>query len=111
MSTLGLTSELMMRSQLAAAARAAGVDLEFCASGAALVERGAAVRPRLIIIDLSEPGLDLAALVPALKAAGVSSTVLAFGPHVHTDRLQSAKAAGCDLVISRGQFHAQAASL
>jgi hypothetical protein len=30
--------------------------------------------------------------------------VVAFGPHVHETLLVAAEAAGCDLVLSRGQF-------
>ena len=34
-------------------------------------------------------------------------TIVAFGPHVHEERLAAAREAGCDEVVSRGQFFAQ----
>ena len=43
-----------------------------------------------------------------LKASEGSGTrVVAFGPHVHEQRLAAARDAGCDLVVSRGQFFSQ----
>jgi len=32
--------------------------------------------------------------------------VIAFGPHIQTARLEGARAAGCDVVLSRGQISA-----
>jgi hypothetical protein len=43
-----------------------------------------------------------------VKAASAATRVIAFGPHVHEDRLAAARAAGCDSVLSRGQFFSQA---
>jgi hypothetical protein len=37
--------------------------------------------------------------------------ILAYGPHVHEDRLAAARAAGCDAVVSRGQLDREADSL
>jgi hypothetical protein len=47
------------------------------------------------------------AIVEQLKAAPNRPRVIAFGPHVHEERLQAARKAGCDEVVSRGQFFAQ----
>jgi hypothetical protein len=33
--------------------------------------------------------------------------VVAFGPHVHEERLAAARNAGCDEVVSRGEFFAR----
>jgi DNA-binding response OmpR family regulator len=108
-----LTADLLQSSQVAGAARLANARLRvfssadaLCAalSEAALPEEGA----RLVIVDLALPGLDIRALVERLQtlAAG-KPRMLAFGPHVHTERLAAAREAGCDQVISRGQFHSQ----
>jgi DNA-binding NarL/FixJ family response regulator len=61
----------------------------------------------LVILDLSMPQLDVASLVSAAKAGSAASKVIAFGPHVHAERLAAAREAGCDEVVSRGQFFAQ----
>ena len=33
-----------------------------------------------------------------------SASILAFGPHVHESALEDARQAGCDQVLSRGEF-------
>jgi DNA-binding NarL/FixJ family response regulator len=61
-----------------------------------------------LIVDLSMPSLNLAGLVNQLKTSESSGArIVAFGPHVHEQRLAAAREAGCDLVVSRGQFFSQ----
>jgi CheY-like chemotaxis protein len=58
-----------------------------------------------VAIDLRTPGLDVEALVPRLReAAQPQAAIVACGPHVHTESLAAATSAGCDAVITRGQF-------
>lgn len=107
MSALALISDLMMQSQASAAARAAGVELRLVLSEDALVELAQQQSPRLVIVDLSHPGVDPAGLVGRLgPLLSPECRLLAFGPHVHKGRLEAAASAGFE-VISRGQFHAQ----
>ena len=61
---------------------------------------------RLLVVDLSLPGLDIPNVV---KQAVVP--VIACGPHVHEARLADARQAGCDLVVSRGQWDRDAERL
>jgi DNA-binding response OmpR family regulator len=106
MAVLALISDLMMQSQLTAAGKAAGVDVAVVDSENALAEQAERANPKLVIFDLTHPGLDTKALVARLRAIdGNTSTLLAFGPHVHKQRLDEALAAGCDLIATRGQFH------
>ena len=107
MSVLALIPDLLMQSQVRAAGQRAGVDLAFVPTSDALVEGAAAAQPGLIVIDLSQGGLDLQSLVPRIKSIAAAARILAFGPHVHKGLLERAKEAGCDEVISRGQFHAE----
>jgi CheY-like chemotaxis protein len=68
----------------------------------------AAAGQALVILDLESPGADPAELMPRLRALNPPPVkVIAFGPHVHTARLQAARDAGCDEVLTRGQFYAQ----
>jgi DNA-binding NarL/FixJ family response regulator len=61
-----------------------------------------------LIVDLSTSSLDVASLLNQLKASeGSGARVVAFGPHVHEQRLAAAREAGCDVVVSRGQFFSQ----
>ncbi len=108
MAVLALISDLMMQSQVTGAATRAAARLKIATSGEALLDEAAKDPPRLVIVDLSHPGLHVNELFGRLKALLPSgSTTLAFGPHVHAARLAEAAQAGCDTVISRGQFHAQ----
>jgi CheY-like chemotaxis protein len=112
MSVLALVSDLMMRSQLSGAASRAGVQLAIAGSETGLLQAAEASRPRLVILDLSHPRLDAASFVPRVRElVGKEGAILAFGPHVHKGLLEAASAAGCDTVISRGQFHASMESI
>jgi CheY-like chemotaxis protein len=61
----------------------------------------------LAIVDLTTASLDVAALVRELRANSPSTRIVAFGPHVHEAVLEAARLAGCDEVVTRGQFFAQ----
>jgi AmiR/NasT family two-component response regulator len=102
-----LTSDLATSSKVAGAAMRQSVRLEVAMDASALAGKAAEARPRLVILDLSTPRLDIAAAVRGLTFdAPVRPTIVAFGPHVHEALLAAASAAGCDRVLSRGQFHA-----
>lgn len=106
-----LTADLMFSSKLTAAARQAGGTLRMAMSTAALLENLAAEPARLVLLDLTTPGLDPAVLVPRIREVVPDAAVLAFGPHVHEDKLAAASAAGCDAVLTRGQLNAGADGL
>ncbi len=59
-----------------------------------------------LFIDLATTGLDLPALVAAIPETVVRNAV-AYGPHVHAERLDAARAAGIGHVMSRGAFNAR----
>jgi len=62
----------------------------------------------LVIVDLGVPSLNVQALVEQVKAAARKSPrIAAFGSHVHVEKLAAAREAGCDQVMSRGQFFGQ----
>jgi CheY-like chemotaxis protein len=103
-----LTSELMTRSRIAAAAERLEIAAEFASSEGALVELVRERGARLVILDLEQPGLQTAEIMRALRATGASGLqVVAFGPHVHEARLQAAATSGCDQVLARGKFYAE----
>jgi CheY-like chemotaxis protein len=67
---------------------------------------------RLVLVDLATPGLGPQAIVTRLRSAPrPPGAIIAFGPHVQDQWLAAATEAGCDEVLSRGQFHAQATAL
>lgn len=102
-----VSDDLAVSSKIAAAARQAGVDNATAMSVAAAVERCRETAPSLVLVDLSTRGLEMATLVPNLRAASERPTrIVAFGPHVHEGLLSAAREAGCDEVLTRGKLHA-----
>jgi CheY-like chemotaxis protein len=101
-----LSTDLMLGSQLSGAAARTGVSVQSCGSAAKLLERIAPGEAPLVILDLGLPNLEVAGLVAAIRQRSPAVRIIAFGPHVHKERLAAATAAGCDRVMSRGQFHA-----
>lgn len=107
-----LSSDLMVVSRVAGAAAQAGVPVRAVSSAAQAVEVCEAEAATMLVIDLATPAVDIAGLVSQLKAShGESLRFAAFGPHVHEDKLAAAREAGCDVVVSRGQFFAQVAAI
>jgi DNA-binding NarL/FixJ family response regulator len=62
---------------------------------------------KLVFIDLATAGFDIALVVKQIHALKPQPRIVAFGPHVHRAKLSAARAAGCDCVLSRGEFYAQ----
>ena len=102
-----LTQDLMFSSRASGAAERLGVELVAVATAAAALEKCEAEPVRLVLIDLTLPGLDLATLAAQLKASPSTPKLCAYAPHVHENRLDAARQAGCDQVLTRGQFNAQ----
>ncbi|NIP84466.1 MAG: hypothetical protein GTO03_02475 [Planctomycetales bacterium] len=103
-----LSSDLLIASQAAAAATAAGAEFAHAPSAAAVQQQLDQHPADLIAIDLASCEKSLEQLVPQLRQlAPAALQIVAFGPHVHHARLAAARAAGCDQVLTRGQFHAE----
>jgi CheY-like chemotaxis protein len=112
MPALALISDLLARSQATTAAGQAGVELAIAGTEDSLIAQAEKLRPRLVIVDLSHPGLDPRRLMDRLQPfVGPGATSLAFAPHVHKERLTAAAEAGFGVVISRGRFYAEMADL
>ena len=71
-----------------------------------ITEELAARRTVQLFIDLATFGLDLPALIAAIPDSIVRNAI-AYGPHVHADRLEAARSAGIGHVMSRGAFYAR----
>jgi DNA-binding NarL/FixJ family response regulator len=100
-----LTADLFFSSRVAGAAQRVGTDLKVVGSLSALLaaaeESG---QCSLVVIDLTLPALDVSAAMPEIKQRWPGARVVAYGPHVHEAHLSAANAAGCDEVLTRGQF-------
>jgi DNA-binding NarL/FixJ family response regulator len=107
MNVVLLANDLMVISRLQSAAANVGARIHGVSSGSQALAVCDAENAALLIIDLATPGIELD-FVQQLKAGAASRVrVVAFGPHVHKERLAAAQAAGCDTVASRGQFFSE----
>jgi len=97
-----LSTDLIAHSSAEGAARRVGVEFAVISPGRAAELLDDSIG--LVAIDLTSPIADLAALVRSCFALAPDARLVAFGPHVHEERLEAAKLAGCDLVVSRGKF-------
>ena len=107
MAVIFLTTDLMFSSRLAGVARAQGVQLSVANSAAAAIEKISENNGRRLIIDLNTAGLSIADFVARCREANESVDIIAYGPHVHEAKLAAAREAGCDVVLTRGQFNSQ----
>jgi CheY-like chemotaxis protein len=99
-----LSDDLIFISRVVGIARGLGLTLRAARSADELVALARPTPPRCVIVDLDNPGLDLAALTAALAGLTPRPRVVAYGPHVNADLLRAARAAGCDPVLPRSKF-------
>lgn len=108
MNILLLSNDLMVSSRVDGAALRAGISAKTVPTIEALAAACREGPVASVIVDLSTPSIDVRVLVEQLSAMGAARPrIVAFGPHVHESLLAAARLAGCDDVISRGQFFAQ----
>jgi DNA-binding response OmpR family regulator len=108
MTVVLLSNDLTVLSRVEGAAARLGYAVQSASGESQAIELSKAEDANTVIIDLSTPSIDLASLVNHLESKDGSVTrVVAFGPHVHEQRLAAARDAGCDVVVSRGQFFSQ----
>lgn len=102
---LALVDDLLFLSRIREAARGTGADVRPVRGPADLVA-SAHDGARLVLVDADSPRLRWAEAVSALRAdpAVASLPVVAFFSHVHANRADEARAAGCSRVLARGAF-------
>jgi hypothetical protein len=100
-----VTGDLFFSSKVTGTANALGEKVDVAGSTGEAAARISERDYRFLFVDLETPGLDLEGLLATLPAGG-RPKVVAFGPHVQTARLESARAAGCDVVLPRSRFSA-----
>lgn len=99
-----VSNDLFFSGSLCERAKVLGKSLEMLSLEAALTfKEPQAVS--LLLIDLSSLKGDIASAIGALKQHLASARLVAFGPHVHEALLQTAREAGCDEVVTRGQLN------
>jgi DNA-binding NarL/FixJ family response regulator len=98
-----LCDDLIFTSKITATARAH--QLTACAA-----RTPATLMPKVdtatgcVLIDLHNPELKIAELVPLLRGAAPTAKLIGFGSHVDVETLRAAREAGLDKVMPRSQF-------
>lgn len=105
-----LASDLMLCSTVSGFAASVSLPFRNCGTIADVADTTLQRSDVLLMVDLGLPGLDIATLANAVPAT-ILATAIAYGPHVHTAKLQAAEDAGFGRVMSRGQFSAQVGQL
>jgi predicted metal-dependent hydrolase len=74
---------------------------------ARLIESLTTHRPALILVDTTAADLPWARWIHVIKTSAATRRIpiLAFGPHVDAERLDQARQAGADKVVTRGRLH------
>lgn len=103
-SALLLSDDLIFISRIVGTADALGLSIQTAKDQATLQELAKRQAVSCVIIDLANPGLDIAALVAWLRQNGAPPRTVAYGAHVNVESLKKAREAGCDLVLPRSKF-------
>jgi DNA-binding NarL/FixJ family response regulator len=100
MPVLVAVRDLLFRSRIQSAADRLGVPIALAPRDRPLADAARAAGGGLLLLDLGDAGA-LEQIAP-VRAAGLS--VIAFAGHVQEDLIASARAAGADEVLSKGQL-------
>jgi CheY-like chemotaxis protein len=111
MTVVLLSGDLLTISRVQGAAEQCGAGCRVITSAEQAIECLDDEQDTLVVVDLAMPAIRIGPLVSLLKSRTPAAKIVAFGPHVHEARLEEARRAGCDEVVSRGQFFAQLESI
>lgn len=101
---LAVTNDLMASAPIEHAARQLGIACRV-ATSESLVGLVLQDPPEVVVVDLTAAD-DVATLIRDIRHVACEPVpIVAFGPHVHASKLDSARQAGCTEVLTRGQFH------
>jgi DNA-binding NarL/FixJ family response regulator len=101
MKILAAIHDLMFSSKVNAAA--GGRPISWLKRGTRLADEVAREKPDVLLIDLAAPQLDAINAIREIKQSG-AVTVIGYVDHTREDVMQAARAAGCDQVLSKGEF-------
>lgn len=100
-----LSDDLIFTSRITGTARDLGLTVRAARSVEALAAMARTTPPRLVLIDLGNPGLAVPDLLRRLReACPVMPRIVAYGSHVDAAGLRAAREAGCDVVLPRSKF-------
>jgi CheY-like chemotaxis protein len=105
-----LSDDLIFTSRVTGTARDLGLHVIPARTATALLALAQKQAPTCVIVDLSNPGLVIDELAAGLSILPARPRIVAYGSHVDTATLRSARDAGCDVVLPRSQFVADLAA-
>ncbi len=100
-----LCDDMIFTSRITGTARELGLTVKPARTVETLLGLIGQQAPRCVIVDLSNPSLQLADLVGQLRQACSSMPkIVAYGSHVDAATLRGAREAGCEPVLPRSKF-------
>jgi CheY-like chemotaxis protein len=96
---LAVVTDLFVQSRIAAAAKAAGRQVRFVGSESQIQD----LAPYAVALVDLDARTDVLGVIRRLKLEA-SMPVVAFGPHLDTERRKRARAAGADRVLAKSKF-------
>jgi CheY-like chemotaxis protein len=95
----------MFTSRILGTARDLGFSFKSARTATSLEALAQQETPRCVLLDLSNPGLNVGELVQHLRqVCQPMPRVVAYGSHVDTATLRAGREAGCDPVLPRSKF-------
>ena len=104
---LMLTQDLMMSSAVSSVARTLDEPVKTASSVAAASKLIATSPPRLLLVDLQTPAVQVTEIASMLKSISEADRprAVAYAQHVNKELLEEATHAGFDQILTRGQMH------
>ena len=103
MNVLVAIHDLMFSSKVTAAL--GGRKVNWLPRGTKVSDQVAAAKPDVLLIDLAAPALDSINAIRAIKSGEQKGTVvIGYVDHTRGDVMDAARDAGCDQVLSKGEF-------
>ncbi len=102
-----LSGDLMFASRVKSAAQRAGIAFQLCGS----LPPGDLTSVAFVIVDLSTRSGVLPEIADQCADRCPDAKLIAYGPHVQVDRLEAARQAGIEMVMTNGQFDRQMSNL
>lgn len=99
-----ISSDLMISSRVTAMAKDCNTKVDVVSHLDRLQEPAEHFQYGCVLIDLATIPAAVDTLLQHIRSNGISAPAIAFGSHVNIQQLEEAKSAGCDYVLSRGQF-------
>ena len=103
MKILAAIHDMMFSSKVTACAK--GKPIEWLKRGTRVADAVLASQPDVLLIDLAAPQLDALNAIREIKSgAAKGCTVIGYIDHTREEVIEAARAAGCDQVMSKGEF-------